>query len=205
MYPKLLHASSTVTETVAAFDRGFVDAWHAAGFYVVPWGWIEGDPEAEATLAVNLCRKYGVDGWIVDAEDPYEGPSNYWKTPSYLNAFRRLAPHAPLGCSYIGDGFPHRDFPLWDWEDEGAAMLPQCYWSTSATGIGNSLAAAKRAGLAQSSLCYTLGTSSFEFPYSAWTYVDELNSVARVKASFNVWLLESTTDDYLRTLAQVRR
>lgn len=154
---------------------------------------------------MSLCKRYGLDGYIGNAEDAYEGPANYWKTPAFLDEFRRLAPNAPLGLSYIGEGQPHRDFPIWDWEDEGAALLPQCYWAAEATSIFRSLEAAIRANLNPLSLCYSLGTSSFAAQYPSWTYLDELNAVARIRASFNVWLLDSTTDDYLRTLALVRR
>lgn len=174
---------------------------------MIPWGFALDDPVGEARLAVAWCRAFECDGWIVNAEDAYEGPANYWKTPAYLSEFRRLAPSAPLGLSYIGEGWPHRDFPIWDWEDEGAALLPQCYWANEATSIFRSRDAALRAGLSPTSLCYGLGTSAFTVPYPADRYVEELNAVdnERTKASFNVWLLDSTSDDYLRTLSQVRR
>jgi hypothetical protein len=160
----------------------------------------------EARLAVSLCKRYGLDGYIANAEAPYEGPANYWKTPAFLKEFRRLAPHAPLALSYIGDGNPHRDFPIWDWEDEGAALMPQCYWSDMATSIWPSWHAAVRANLDSRRLVYSLGTSGFAQPYPTGEYVQELNLVPwRQQASFNVWLLESTTDDVLRALAQVRR
>lgn len=200
-----MHGASPNLATLAAFDNGWVQAWKSAGFSVSGWGWLEDNPTGEADLAISICRRYGLDGFIANAEHPYEGPPNYWKTPSFLQRFRSVAPHAPLALSYIGDGFPHRDMPLWQWEAAGAAMMPQCYWATEATSILPSVQAALRAGTEPARLVYTLGTSGFQSPYSPWSYVDELNALARVGASFNVWLLESTDDDTLRTLSHVRR
>ena len=156
-------------------------------------------------MAQWACKQYGLDGYIANAEDPYEGPANYWRSGEFLREWRGLAPHAPLALSYIGEGHPHRDMPLWDWEDEGAVMMPQCYWATEATSLWPSWDAALRAGLTRSFIVPSLGTSGFAKPYPVDTYVAELRQTAALGRGrgFNVWLLDSTPDDLLRPLAQV--
>lgn len=176
---------------------GWGEAWKAAGFAVVGWGWLEGDPEVEAEVAVNLCRQFGLQGYIANAEAPYED-DGWWKSVPFVARFRELAPHAPLGLSYIGDGYPYRNLDFYPWLEAGAAFLPQCYWSTWATSIDPSVDAADRRGIPRERLFPTLGTSAFQTPYPAEFYDVE---VTRLGQPYSVWLLESTNDDYLRALA----
>ena len=166
---------------------------------VCGWGWLESSaPDYEAQLAVDLCRRFDLDGYIGNAETAYEF-AGAWKSKVFVDEFRLLAPRAPLALSYIGDGYPYRQLDWTPWVKAGAAFMPQCYWSTSATSIVPARQAAQRAGLPLAKLCYTLGTSGFEFPYPATAYRDELVSWAG-NDHWNVWLLESTQDDYLRAL-----
>ena len=108
-----------------------------------------------------------------------------------------MAPNAPLGLSYIGDGYPYRRLDFWPWINAGAALLPQCYWATAATSIDPSLWALDRLGAPEKIVFPTLGTSSFATPYPAEFYRAELDNLGQ---PYNVWLLESTSDDYLRAL-----
>jgi hypothetical protein len=165
---------------------------------VIGWGWLQDDPEIEADHAVWYSRVYGLDGFIANAEDAYEGPANYWKSQAFVNAFRALAPYGPLALSYIGYGNPHRDMPFKPWVDAGAVLMPQCYWATAATSIEPSLWSADMAQIPRDRLAPTVGTSGFAQPYPASTYRSELDWFGM--RSSNVWLLESTTDDTLRTL-----
>lgn len=197
MFPKLHHGGSANTACLASLDAGWHTGWRAAGCRVVGWGWLEGDPVAEAELAVSLCSRYRLDGYIANCEAPYEGAGK-WRSQPFVARFRDLAPHAPLGLSYIGYGVPYRDLDFDPWLYADAAFLPQCYDGTSATSIWPSLAAAGRAGIPKGRVFPTLGTSGFEFPYDPAGYRAELQ--ASGAAGFSVWLLESTSDDALRTL-----
>ena len=123
-----------------------------------------------------------------------------------MQRFRELAPRAPLGLSYIGDGYPYRDLDFAAWVDAGAALLPQCYWATWATSIDPSIWALERlerdgVKVDWEAVFPTLGTSSFETPYPAEFYHAELEAADQLQGSFGAWLLESTTDDYLRARA----
>jgi len=197
IYPKLHHGSTANVATMRGFESGWIDAWRSRGVAVIGWGWVEGDPETEAEIAVNICRAYDLDGYIANAEDPFEN-AGAWKSAPFVKRFRELAPHAPLGLSYIGDGYPYRNLDFAPWIAAGAALLPQCYWSTWATSIDPSMWAIDRLGAPHDIVFPTLGTSSFATPYPAEFYRSELDRYGR---PYSVWLLESTTDDYLRALA----
>lgn len=175
---------------------GWADEWRRYGFYVVGWGWLEGDPVFEAELAATLCAAFDLDGYIANAEDPYEN-AGAWKSAPFVRRFRELAPDAPLGLSYIGEGYPYRNLDFRPWIDAGASLLPQCYWAQAATSIDPSIWAIDRLGAPHRIVYPTLGTSGFQTPYPAEFYRAELD---RLGQPFNVWLLESTSDDTLRAL-----
>lgn len=201
VYPKLHHGASFNDTAVADLYGGWAQRWQAAGAYVAGWGWLEGDPVREAQIAVYLCRKFDLDGYIANAETAYEF-DGAWKSKAFVDEFRRLAPRAPLALSFIGEGYPYRMLDFTPWVKDGAALMPQCYWSTSATSTRPSYDAAVRAGLPLDRIFWTLGTSAFETLYPAEEYRRELDAFASmgVSSRFNVWLLENTLDDDLRTL-----
>lgn len=196
MYPKIHHGTAIQSTTELMLSRGWASEWRKAGFLVVGWGWLQGDPIAVASVAVDICRRYDLDGYIANGEDGIEG-ANRWKSAPFVKRFRELAPRAPLGLSYIGDGSPYRDLDFAAWINAGAALLPQCYWSTWATSIDPSMWAVGRLGASYDIVFPTLGSSGFATPYPAEFYRAELDRYGR---PFNLWLLESTNDDYLRAL-----
>lgn len=177
-------------------ESGWAQRWREAGFLVLGWGWLEGDMLRNAETAVGLCQAFDLDGYIANGEDGIEG-ANRWKSAPFVKRFRELAPRAPLGLSYIGDGYPYRDLDFAAWINAGAALLPQCYWSTWATSIDPSMWAIDRLGASHGIVFPTLGSSGFATPYPAEFYRAELDRYGR---PFNLWLLESTNDDYLRAL-----
>lgn len=180
-----------------ALRNGWAQQWQRAGFLVCGWGWVDGDPVVTAEVAASTCKQFDLDGYIANGEDGIEG-ANRWKSGPFTRRFRERAPRAPLGLSHIGDGYPYRDLDFGAWLNAGAAFLPQCYWATYATSIDPSMWAYDRLGLDPRFVFPTLGTSSFQTPYPAEFYRIELDYHDR---PYNVWLLESTTDDYLRALA----
>ena len=198
MYPKLHHGSEANGAALASLNNGWAREWRDAGAFVVGWGWVEGDPVKEAELAVGLCEAYDLDGYVADAEDPYEGAGKA-KSEAFVARFRELAPRAPLGLSHIGLGVSYRDLDWAPWLDAGAVFMPQCYWSTSAISITGPLACEDAVPVPRDRVFPTLGTSAFDQPYPADQYAREL--AAAGVPGFNVWLLDSTTDDYLQALA----
>lgn len=190
---------------LASLEAGWAEGWKSLGVYVCGWGWVEGDPASEAELAVGLCKDYGLHGYIANAEDPYELPANFWKSAAFTERFRELAPAAPLAMSAQGHGDPWRFLDYKSWTDANAVIMPQCYTGTPgdtwATSIVDPLASLKAYDAAHGCTSFvipTLGTSTFDHSYPAAAYRSELRAF-NVPAS-NIWLLESTTDDYLRAL-----
>lgn len=166
---------------------------------MVGWGWLEGDPSQEAELAVELSRRYDLDGYIANAENAYESAGK-WKSAPFVSKFRELAPHAPLALSYIGLGVPYRNLDWAPWLNGGATFMPQLYWGDSAISLNGPLASADAVPIPRSRLKPTLGSSAFTHSYPAEQYAAELVA-AGLTDGFNLWLLDSTNDDYMRALA----
>lgn len=117
-----------------------------------------------------------------------------------MSRFRALAPHAPLALSYIGLGSPYRNLDWTPWLNAGAVFMPQLYWGDSAISLNGPLNSADAVPIPRSRLKPTLGSSAFTHAYPAAQYAQELVA-AGLTSGFNVWLLDSTNDDYLRALA----
>ncbi len=120
-----------------------VAAYRGSGLKVGLWGWLEGDPVAEATAAANLGRQYAADFYVANAEEPYEHPANMGKSKAFVDAFRAAMPTIPLGLSCLGGSLWKREFDYVPWQQAGAACLPQTYW-----GRAEQEAAANQAGAA---------------------------------------------------------
>lgn len=77
--------------------------------------------------------------------------------------------------------------------------MPQSYWSDRAISVDEVLWSADNYGTPRSRVIPTIGTSTFPQAYPPELYASQLiNSGVQ---GWNVWLLESTTDDVLRALA----
>lgn len=104
-----------------------VDALHAEGILVFVWGYIYlGDPAREAAKSIERFKKFGVEGYIVDAESEWKfkiGPARV-----YMDALRAGMPNVSIGmCSYRWPSY-HREFP-WNTALENADYhMPQVYW-----------------------------------------------------------------------------
>ena len=180
---------------------------------VVGWGWLEGDPVAEAQLAVDLCRRYDLDGYIANAEVAYEGwATNAGKSRVFVQEFRRLAPRAPLAVSGLGAATAPwvRELDYWAWLDAGAVFMPQMYPNEfgDVYSVANCLAHADRMRDASDRprpiprrlVVPTLGTYSSRFPYSAAAYAEELAAAGTI--GFNVFLGETASDDDYRAFGR---
>lgn len=194
VYPKLHHGTATLP-----LDSAWVKAWHEAGFFVVGWGWLEADPVAEAQLAVGMCRSLDLDGYIGNAEVPYES-ANYWKSAAFVQEFRRLAPRAPLALSGIGYGYPVRELDYAAWRKAGAVFMPQCYPNWDGRSVYDCLWHADRAGWSRADVIPTLGTWQGNYGYSVETYVAQLRYAWTL--GFNVFPLPGVPDAVLTQLGR---
>ena len=95
-----------LSDTIAALDD--------AGIAVKAWGWTYGSsPKAEAEKTIELCRKYGIEEYDIDAEHHYNKPGMAAPARIYSETLAGATPEIRVGlCSYR---FPKRyqpDFPV---------------------------------------------------------------------------------------------
>jgi hypothetical protein len=203
VYAKLAHAGRVYDDTVEALKGGWADAWWARGGVPLGWIWAEGDPIAEARQAVDFYDDYNLAGIIVNAEGAYED-GGAWKSRAFVDEFRRLAPHAPLAVSFIGFGYPYRNFDYAPWVEDGAALLPQAYNNVSVITVRESLEMCQRAGLPMSRVMPTIGSS-----YSPRAAIAEAVEAARSlhTVGMSLWMVQggATNDDYIREFCSKAR
>jgi hypothetical protein len=188
IYVKTHHGATTIPVSVQ-----WVKDWQALGVAVIGWGWLEGDPVTEAVVAADTVKALGLDGYIGNAETPYEGTGR-WKSAVFVRTFRVHSDTA-LAVSYVGYGYPFRDFDWDPWIGAGAALMPQAYTDVDALSVEAILGAADRAKLPRSLLNVSLGVSMRNGSYPASKARAELGALP-----WNVWTIESTPDDYYRIL-----
>jgi hypothetical protein len=203
IYAKLAHAGRVYDDTVQALESGWADAWWARGGIPIGWIWAEGDPVVEAKQAAQFYEDYNLGGIIVNAEGAYED-AGAWKSRAFVEVFRDRLPHAPLAVSFIGFGYPYRNFDYNPWIDVGAALMPQAYTATNAIPVSDSLAMCERALLPYRYVMPTIGSS-----YSPRASIDEAVSSARSgrTVGMNLWMVQggATNDDYIREFCSKAR
>jgi hypothetical protein len=114
--------------TPVALDAGRARQYHQAGLAVLGWGWAKGDdPEGEAMLAASRVRVLGLDGYILNAEKPYDGiqggvfdQAHYDRSARFCSRWDRTL---PLGVSTE----PRTAMRHEEWQALGAAYMPQAY------------------------------------------------------------------------------
>jgi len=140
------------SDNVASIERGWGDAWRAAGFKVGFWGAprgvtqhgsqkavVESTPlvQADAALAVKLTSKYHGDFYIADCEDGYQGYNPADPAPAlnrvYADAFQTAAAAAGIGkipraLSSMG----RVALDMKPWIEDGWDAMPQAYWNSYA-------------------------------------------------------------------------
>lgn len=105
-----------------------VDALHAAGIMVFGWGYIYlNSPADEAKKSIERCKKFGLEGYIVDAEAEWKykvGPARV-----YMDALRAGLPETSIGmCSYRWPSY-HPEFPWYTALQDADYHMPQVYWA----------------------------------------------------------------------------
>jgi len=118
------------------FNRGLVDALHAAGLSVCAWQFVYGDaPLAEARIAAAAVKR-GADCFAIDAEADYEG--KYAAADRYVRALRaRVGETYPISLAAFPYVDYHPSFPYSVFLGPGGATYnqPQMYWKTIGTSV----------------------------------------------------------------------
>jgi hypothetical protein len=118
------------------FNRGLVNALHAAGLSVCAWQFVYGDaPLAEARIAAAAVKR-GADCFAIDAEADYEG--KYAAADRYVRALRaRVGETFPISLAAFPYVDYHPSFPYSVFFGPGGATYnqPQMYWKTIGTSV----------------------------------------------------------------------
>lgn len=108
------------------------DAFHLAGREV--WGWqfcYGGIPEGEAIKAVERITKFGMDGFVIDAEGQFEIDNVDTRVHLYLDKLAALMPpEIPIGLTTFRYPNVHPKFP-WEIYMKWSRLkfyMPQVYW-----------------------------------------------------------------------------
>lgn len=109
--------------------QAHVQALKAGG--VQPWGWsyiYGGNPVVEAGRVIERVRRYGLAGWLVNAEHQFKEPGMGRAATLFMEALRDGLPDLPIGlCSYRYPSF-HPQFPWREFLALSDFHAPQVYW-----------------------------------------------------------------------------
>lgn len=106
-----------------------VAALQAAGVAVWGWSYVYGRaPVVEAGRAVERVRRYGLAGYLINAEAEYKAPGMGAKAREFVQALRDVEPSLAVGlCSYRYPSL-HRTFPWMEFLAGCDFHMPQVYW-----------------------------------------------------------------------------
>lgn len=107
-----------------------VPALREAGIKVKGWGWTYGyDEQREAERTIEVCDRYGITEYDIDAEHQYNKPGMEGKVETYAGTLAGAVPEIRVGlCSYR---FPLRyqpDFPVEAFAPFMDYWCPQVYF-----------------------------------------------------------------------------
>jgi len=106
-----------------------VDAVRAKGLQVWGWHYVYGyNPSGEASIAVSQVKKYGLDGYVVDAEIEYQQTGREAVARSFMSAVRSGLPSTPIALSTYRWPSYHKTFPYVAFLEKCDYNMPQVYW-----------------------------------------------------------------------------
>jgi len=107
-----------------------IPALKEAGIGVKAWGWTYGSyPKAEAEKTIELCRKYGIDEFDIDAEHQYNVPGMASAAEIYSCTLAGTVPEIRVGlCSYRFPKTYQPDFPVDAFAPFMDYWVPQVYF-----------------------------------------------------------------------------
>lgn len=106
-----------------------VSALRAKGIGVWGWHYVYGyEPAGEAAIAISQIKKYGMDGYVIDAESEYESKTMTTAASTYMTALRKGLPSKPIAlCSFRWPTY-HPNFPWTTFLNKCDYNMPQVYW-----------------------------------------------------------------------------
>jgi hypothetical protein len=95
------------------------------------WGWhyVYGyDPNGEADIAIQRIRQLSIDGYVIDAEDPYKLPGRDEAARQFMSRLRAALPTFPMALSSYRYPTYHPQFPWQPFLEKVDINMPQVYW-----------------------------------------------------------------------------
>lgn len=106
-----------------------VDALRAKGILVWGWHYVYGyNPSGEAAIAISQCKKYNLDGYVVDAEAEYTLAGRAAVARTFMTALRKGIPNTPVALSTYRWPSYHSNFPYIAFLEKCDYNMPQVYW-----------------------------------------------------------------------------
>lgn len=106
------------------------EALRARGLAVWGWGYTRpSSPQSEALTAAAQVQRYGLAGFVIDAESEYQ--AHLYRTSrarAYVAALRAALPDTPLALSTYRYPSLHRPFPFGAFLEKCDLQMPQVYW-----------------------------------------------------------------------------
>ncbi len=112
----------------------FVDQAKAAGMLVYGWQYVYCfSPLDEAEKAAERVKRFGLDGFIIDAEHQCYGKHD--EAFFYSKRLRELMPNVPIGLSTYRFPKLHPRLPYKEFLDICDFNAPQVYWNADKAGV----------------------------------------------------------------------
>jgi len=109
-----------------------VDALRSKGISVWGWQYVYGyDPLAEARIAISQMKKYGMDGFVIDAEQDYKLAGRDAVARTYMSELRKELPATPMALNSYRWPSYHPTFPWTAFLEKCDLNMPQVYWMLS--------------------------------------------------------------------------
>ncbi|KAF0111523.1 MAG: hypothetical protein FD147_874 [Chloroflexi bacterium] len=106
-----------------------VDALRSKGLLVWGWHYVYGyNPLGEAAIAISQCKKYNLDGYVVDAEIEYKLAGREAVARTFMTELRKGIPNTPVALSTFRWPTYHPNFPYKAFLEKCDYNMPQVYW-----------------------------------------------------------------------------
>lgn len=106
-----------------------VESLHLEGIQAIGWQYIYYGSIAEADTAIRLCQQFGIDGFIVNAENQFDHAGMDGAARNYMSRLRSgLGDDFVIGLSSYRYPSQHADFPWKSFLTYCNINMPQVYW-----------------------------------------------------------------------------
>ena len=122
------------------YARPVIKKLQAANIAVWGWHYVYGSyPDQEGEIAVKRTLDLGLDGFVVNAESPYQTPTKAPAASRYMNILRSNLGSLPMALSSYRYPSYHMKFPWRNFLERVDYNMPQVYWIQAHNNAGAQL------------------------------------------------------------------